>query len=66
MCVYLLVWGGDGEKVCGVRGGGVGCGVGEAENWCYQYLTKPSSIFMADNRADMQLSHMSGSIFITD
>lgn len=60
MCVHLLVWGGDGEKVCGVRGGG------EAENWCYQYLTKPSSIFMADNRADMQLSHMSGSIFITD
>lgn len=59
MCVHLFVWGGDGEKVCGVRGG-------EAENWCYQYLTKPSSIFMADNRADMQLSHMSGSIFITD
>lgn len=65
MCAYLLVWGGDGEKVCGVRGGRRGGG-GGAENWCYQYLTKPSSIFMADNRADMQLSHMSGSIFITD
>lgn len=37
----------------------------EAENWCYQYLTNPSSIFMADNRADMQLSHVSGSGFIT-
>lgn len=36
----------------------------EAENWCYQYLTKPSSIFMADNGADKQLSHRSGSVFI--
>lgn len=25
---------------------------GVAENWCYQYLTNPSSIFMADNRTD--------------
>lgn len=36
-----------------------------AEIWRYQYLTYPSSIFMADNRADMQLSHMSASVFIT-
>lgn len=47
----------------GVGGGDVGDGV--AENWCYQYLTNPPSIFMADNRADQQLSHVSGSVFIT-
>ena len=40
-------------------------GGGGAENWCYQYLTNPSSIFMADNRADMQLSRVSGGVFIT-
>lgn len=64
LCARLRVCvrGGDGERVCGV---GVGGG-GEAENWCYQYLTNPSSIFMADNRADMQLSHVSGSVLITD
>lgn len=49
-----------------VGAGGGGGLRGGAENWCYQYLTNPSSIFMADNRADMQLSHVSGSVFITD
>lgn len=39
---------------------------GGTEIWRYQYLTYPSSIFMADNRADMQLSHMSASVFITE
>lgn len=68
MCVRVCVCAGDGERVCGVGGGwGQGGGLeGGAENWCYQYLTNPSSIFMADNRADMQLSHVSGSVFITD
>lgn len=61
VCVRVCVRGGDGERV---GGGGVGDGV--AENWCYQYLTNPPSIFMADNRADQQLSHVSGSVFITD
>lgn len=61
-CVYVYVF------VCVVvmeRGCVCGKGVGGAENWCYQYLTNPSSIFMADNRADLQLSHVSGSVFIT-
>lgn len=47
VCVRVCVRGGDGE-----REGGWGV----VENWCYQYLTNPSSIFMADNRADLQLS----------
>lgn len=47
-CVYVFVRVVAMEK--GVGGGDVGDGV--AENWCYQYLTNPPSIFMADNRAD--------------
>lgn len=60
-CVYVYVF------VCVVvmERGRVG-GWGAVENWCYQYLTNPSSIFMADNRADLQLSHVSGSVFITN
>ena len=42
--------------VCAVVMGRRWVGGGVAENWCYQYLTNPSSIFMADNRADLQLS----------
>lgn len=57
MCVCLCVrqWWRKG----GWESGGV------AENWCYQYLTNPSSIFMADNRRDLQVCHVSGSVFIT-
>ena len=64
VCVRVCVCSGDGERVCGVGWGRVGWR-GVAENWCYQYLTNPSSIFMADNRADLQLSRVSGSVFIT-
>lgn len=57
MCECLCVW------RCWRKGGWVSGGV--AENWCYQYLTNPSSIFMADNRTDLQVCHGSGSVFIT-
>lgn len=58
VCEYVCVGGSGGGK-----GGWVSGGV--AENWCYQYLTNPSSIFMADNRTDLQVCHVSGRVFIT-
>lgn len=49
VCVRVCARGADGE-----RGGWAGATLvmGAAENWCYQYLTNPASIFMADNGAD--------------
>lgn len=67
VCVRVCVCGDDGEGRAGEwEGRGEGKRGGGAENWCYQYLTNPSSIFMADNRGDQQLSRVSGRVFITD